>query len=122
MNPGMTFDTALAFYGTLRPGEHNHWLVSDIVGEWVEGVVLGYVFEVTWGEYEGYPGFVPDPAGHRVPVSVLMHPNLAGQFAKIDDFEGPGYARRPVAVFAPDDNNIIGEAGIYETLTHRDDM
>ena len=116
----MRFDNALAFYGTLRPGESNHWLVRDIPGEWVEGVIRGYVFEVTWSGYEGYPGFVPDPDGHRIPVSVLISHEWDRHVAKIDEFEGDGYERRPFPVYDLDGIEVIGEAAVYEFLTDRE--
>ena len=120
MTAPLRFENSLAFYGTLRPGEHNHWVVKNIVGSWTEGVVRGYVFEVTWGQYEGYPGLVLDPKGHRVPVSVLTANDLPAHFDRIDDFEGPGYDRRPTTVYHPDGLTTLGQAGIYETLTNHD--
>ncbi|MDH4279096.1 MAG: gamma-glutamylcyclotransferase [Acidimicrobiia bacterium] len=121
----MQFDNALAFYGTLRPGESNHRLVRDIPGKWVEGVIRGYVFEVTWSSYEGYPGFVPDPDGHRIPVSVLVSDEWDRHVAKVDEFEGAGYERRPITVFGvdgdgADGDEVIGEAAVYEFLTDRE--
>ncbi len=118
----MRFDNALAFYGTLRPGRSSHWVVRDVPGVWVPGVIRGYVFDITWGEYEGYPGFVADADGHRVSVSVLISDDWAAHVSKVDDFEGRGYRRRPLAVFAPDsgpdgDDVTIGQAGVYEFLT-----
>ena len=119
----MRFDNALAFYGTLRPGESNHWLVRAIPGTWVEGIIRGYVFEVTWSGYEGYPGFVPDPEGHRVPVSVLISDEWPLHVDKVDKFEGPGYRRRPMTVYTADgsagdaDAGKLGQAAVYEFLT-----
>jgi len=116
----MRFENALAFYGTIRPGEPNHWLVKDIPGEWVEGIVRGFVFEVTWSGYDGYPGLVLDNSGNRVPVSVLMSDEWTAHFARIDQFEGPGYERRPTTVFDLDGGATLGQAGVYETLTHHE--
>lgn len=113
----MRLENAVAFYGTLRPGEPNHWLVRDIPGTWVAGVVRGYLFEVTWGRYEGYTGFIADPDGHKVPVAVLVSDDWASHVDKVDEFEGPGYERRPVTVLAADGTSVIGESGVYEFLT-----
>ena len=67
---------ALAVYGTLAPGEKNHWVLSRIGGEWCTGTVRGYTFEITWGAAEGYEGFVADESGGLVQVAVLRSSQL----------------------------------------------
>ncbi len=117
----MRFDNAIAFYGSLRPGESNHWVVRDIPGVWIDGTVRGYVFEITWGRYEGHLGFAPDPDGHRVAVAVLVSSEWPSHLHKVDDFEGPGYERQAVSVTAADgDDDVIGEAAVYVFLTDRE--
>lgn len=106
---------ALAVYGTLGPGEVNHWLVKPIKGTWCEGTVQGYVFDITWGPADGYPGFVPDDDGHTVTVSVIRSDELAKHLSNIDDFEGDGYERKPIAVTLDDGTTI--DAWIYIALT-----
>lgn len=107
--------TALAAYGSLRPGEANHWVVNRIPGIWVPGVVRGWAFELTFGPAEGYDGFVPDPDGGEVAVDVLISPELEKRWREIDDFEGPGYERRTIEVSHGANGTI--EASIYVALT-----
>jgi len=107
--------TALAVYGSLAPGEPNHWVVSRIAGEWVGGTVYGYVFDLTWGPADGYQGFLPDPGGGRVELSVLLSPELDRKWREIDDFEGPGYERRILPIVLDDGREI--DAHIYVALT-----
>lgn len=108
-------EEALAVYGTLAPGESNHWVVSSIAGAWVQGTVRGYVFDLTWGPAEGYPGFIPAADGNRVAVWVLRSDQLPKRWRQIDDFEGDGYVRQPIDVTL-DDGEII-DAQIYVALT-----
>lgn len=107
--------TALAVYGSLAPGESNHWVISRIAGDWFDATVNGYVFEVTWGPADGYEGFVPDAEGPAVPVAVLVSSQLDGRWREIDDFEGQGYERRVMAVRLADGQII--DANIYVALT-----
>lgn len=123
----MTFEprNALAVYGTLVPGEVNHHVVSNIKGRWIDGIVRGYVFDITWGHADGYDGFYADKDGHQVAVSVLVSDELDRHWNNIDRFEGPGYRRTEVDVFDhgqgdADDQSVIGRAFIYECLTDND--
>jgi len=107
--------TALAVYGSLAPGEPNHWVVSRISGDWVGGTVRGYLFDLTWGPADGYQGFLPDPDGGCVEVSVLLSPQLDQKWREIDDFEGPGYERRILPIVLDGGREI--DAHIYVALT-----
>ncbi len=113
-------EIALAAYGTLRPGEINHHVLKDMDGYWVDGIIKGYVFEVTWGGAEGFPGFYPDPDGHNVPVSVLVSEKWDRNWDRVDRFEGPGYRRIVVEVFDPASGESLGKAQVYECLTDND--
>lgn len=108
--------TALAVYGTLAPGETNHWVVRGIKGNWAEGTVRGYTFEITWGPVEGYLGFLADEDGNTVSVQVLESDELEKHWHTIDDFEGDGYERRVHSVTMADGRTI--DAWIYVALTH----
>jgi len=110
---------ALAVYGTLRPGESNHWLLRPIAGEWVAGTVRGYEFEIGWGPVEGYPGIMLDKGGQDIKVEVLISNHLDGHIGEIDDFEGPGY-RRVKCVATLDDGRLV-DAWIYEAVPDVDD-
>ena len=107
--------TALAVYGSLAPGESNHWVVSRIAGDWVGGTIQGYTFDLTWGPTEGYEGFVPDLEGPDVAVAVLVSNQLDHRWREIDDFEGVGYERRLLPVRLDDGRTI--DAHVYVALT-----
>lgn len=109
---------ALAVYGTLAPGEENHWVLRPVVGQWQPGTVRGWTFEIGWGAAEGYPGFLPDAEGNEIAVQVLVSDRLDRHWREIDDFEGPGYERQPIQVRL-DDGEVI-EAQIYVALTAND--
>ncbi|MEM7273182.1 MAG: gamma-glutamylcyclotransferase [Actinomycetota bacterium] len=89
----MTPDRALAVYGTLAPGESNHHVLLGVDGEWRDGYIRGYLFDVTWGGAEGYPGVVLDTGGNLIPVRVLVSDQLDRHWDRLDRFEGPGYHR-----------------------------
>ena len=119
---GPTFDptNALAMYGSLLPGEVNHHAVKAMEGEWVDGYILGYTFDVTWGGAEGHPGFIPDPEGFEVPVSVLIYDKWSSHWDRLDKFEGPGYRRIEIDVYDQQTREIAGRAQVYECLTDND--
>lgn len=83
----------LATYGTLGPGKPNHHHVSMIDGNWSTGSVRGYLHEAGWGAAQGFPGIVLDPSGPEVVVDVLESDHLSEHLERLDEFEGPGYAR-----------------------------
>lgn len=105
---------ALATYGSLRPGESNHWVVSRLRGDWVTATVTGWVFEIGWGPAEGWLGFIADPSAPVVTLHVLQSNDLAKRWQEIDDFEGEGYRRRIIEVTLSDGSTI--PAQIYEAL------
>lgn len=108
--------TALAVYGSLIPGEKDHWVVRGIQGEWQPGTVRGFAFEITWGPAEGYDGFLPDENGNHVPVMVLTSDQLDKHWRSVDDFLGDGFARQIVPV-ALSVGSVIN-AWIYAALTN----
>lgn len=108
----------LAVYGSLAPGENNHWVVKGLGGQWHEGSTRGYVFELTWGPAQGYLGFVPDPDGSVVDVWVLEADISERQWRDIDDFEGAGYERRMAPVTLSSGEQVV--ANIFVALTEID--
>lgn len=102
-------------YGTLQPGESNHWVVRQIKGDWLAGTVRGYKFEISWGPADGYPGVILDAGGPEIEVTVLTADNLDPHWREIDDFEGPGYRRIKCDVTLEDGSTI--EADLYEALS-----
>jgi gamma-glutamylcyclotransferase (GGCT)/AIG2-like uncharacterized protein YtfP len=102
----------LAVYGSLAPGERHHDQVAHLGGSWEPGSVRGRVLDRGWRQGRGYPGFVHDPAGPRVPVMVLSSPTLATAWDALDDFEGREYRRIVVDVELESGETV--PAGIYE--------
>lgn len=117
-------ERALAVYGTLAPGESNHHVLLGVDGQWIDGYIRGYMFDVTWGGAEGYPGVVLDNAGNLISVRVLVSDQLDKHWDRLDRFEGPGYRRIPVEVLdrseSGDVGDVIGTAFVFEALTHND--
>lgn len=85
--------TRLASYGSLRPGERHHDVVSHLSGTWATGVTTGALDAS--GEY---PVLAWSPGGEPVPVAVLESDALADHWPEIDGFEGTGYVRAYVPV------------------------
>ena len=106
---------ALAVYGSLMPGGENHWVVRGLGGDWVDGVVRGFQFDITWGPAEGCEGFLADDSGNAVPVSVLISDRLEKNWRSVDDFHGEGFERQVVSVTLSDDTAI--QAWIYVART-----
>lgn len=93
---------ALAVYGTLAPGRSNHHVVAPLGGTWTPGTVHGDLSPEGWGATLGYPALRPRTGGPVVAVQVLTADGLPAAWARLDDFEGPGYRRILVPVFAAD--------------------
>ena len=102
-------------YGSLSPGEKNHWVIRGIDGEWVSGTVSGFEFEITWGPAEGYEGFLPDDNGNDVSVMVLRSDKLDKNWRTVDEFHGEGFVRQIVPITLGDETVI--HAWIYAALT-----
>ena len=108
----------LAVYGTLRRGEANHHIVSRLRGKWHEGTVRGWVYEIAWGDAEGYPGITLSDDAAPTPVDVLAADDLDRHILEVDRFEGPGY-RRVVTTAKLEDGTEVA-AWIYEAITDED--
>lgn len=114
-----TPEHVLAVYGTLRPGESNHDVVADLRGRWLTGTVRGRLGVKRSGTYHGYPAVRLDQPG-RVPVAVLVSPELPAHWWRLDEFEGPEYRRVVAEVrLAPDSGPGVAvcRANLYEVLT-----
>jgi gamma-glutamylcyclotransferase (GGCT)/AIG2-like uncharacterized protein YtfP len=86
-------ETRLAVYGSLAPGEVNHHQLAGLQGSWRPGTVRGKRFESGWGATLGFPGLILDPTGPTVDVQLFESSDLPGHWARLDEFEGPGYRR-----------------------------
>jgi len=108
-------DHRLVAYGTLIPGRANHHVVEPLGGTWAPVRVRGRVGTSAWRGYAGLPAFTPDPAAEPIDVWLLESEALAGSWPMLDDFEGPGYRRIPIAITDPR-GTALGEAWIYQAL------
>jgi gamma-glutamylcyclotransferase (GGCT)/AIG2-like uncharacterized protein YtfP len=86
-------ERCLAVYGSLAPGEVNHHQLAGLTGNWRRGIVQGKRFESGWGATLGFAGLILDPAGPTVDVQVFESSDLPDHWARLDEFEGPGYRR-----------------------------
>ncbi len=96
----------LAAYGSLRPGERNHHLVSGIPGRWSEGVVRGTLYESGWGAALGHPALVWDEEAPEVPVRILAADSLPEHWDRLDAFEGEAYLRILVPVITGESERV----------------
>ena len=107
-------DQRLAVYGTLAPGRPNHHVLDGLSGRWIAGSVRGFLRDRGWGAAHGYPGMLLDPSGPVVAVDVLESAQLPAHWARLDEFEGPGY-RRSVTSVSTAEGDV--HASIYELVS-----
>ena len=86
-------DTRLATYGSLAPGRVNHGQLAALNGRWQRGTVQGKLVDAGWGASLGFPGLILDPSGPVVDVYLFESLDLPDHWARLDEFEGPGYRR-----------------------------
>jgi gamma-glutamylcyclotransferase (GGCT)/AIG2-like uncharacterized protein YtfP len=96
LNQDQAPDNRLATYGSLAPGRVNHNQVASLRGNWSTGTVRGNLHDAGWGSALGFPGLQLDPAGTPIDVHLFESDDLPQHWARLDEFEGPGY-RRAVA-------------------------
>ncbi len=101
----------LFVYGTLRPGEPNEHILAEIDGSWQPGSVRGALLDKGWGAALGYPGIILDDTAGQVQGMVLTAAGLTAYWARLDEFEGPGYERVGTSVKLHDGSVV--EAQIY---------
>jgi gamma-glutamylcyclotransferase (GGCT)/AIG2-like uncharacterized protein YtfP len=101
----------LVVYGSLAPGRSNHHVIAGVRGTWSDAFVRGHLHSSGWGITLGYLGLVPDPDGERLPVKLFSSPELPGQWARLDEFEGPEYRR--VLIDVEDENGVFATAYVY---------
>jgi len=90
--------TKLATYGTLAPGEVNHGWVAGLAGHWHDGFVHGDLQHTGWGVDHGFPALAWRSGGPRVPVKLLISPDLPQHWPRLDAFEGEEYCRLLIPV------------------------
>jgi len=79
----------LIVYGSLAPGEANHFLLAGLTGDWYKCHISGHL-----GIYRGFKSFRYDPQGPEHPAWLLESAGLPRVLPDLDDFEGEEYARR----------------------------
>jgi len=100
----------LAVYGSLAPGEVNHWVLADLEGTWTDGSVRGNRKPAGWGKALGFPGLIWNPEGERVAVKLFESKDLPRHWERIDAFEGGDYRRRLIPV---ERDGVLTAANIY---------
>lgn len=83
----------LATYGTLAPGRPNAHQLEMLKGDWTEGTVRGHLVERGWGAALGFSAMMPDANGPDIAGQVFRSTDLPAHLARLDAFEGEGYAR-----------------------------
>lgn len=81
----------LISYGTLAPGQPNHWLISDLRGEWKECAIRGAM-----NQKDGLSQFSWNTACSEQPARLFTSDDLPNNWDRIDQFEGKGYRRQLV--------------------------
>jgi gamma-glutamylcyclotransferase (GGCT)/AIG2-like uncharacterized protein YtfP len=99
----------LVVYGTLAPGERNHWLLAGCPGCWSKVVVRGRRTR------RRFPEFTLDAGAEPVPMHLLESPSLPAFWPRLDAFEGPGYVRILVPVRSGHRLRTVGN--LYEAAS-----
>ena len=102
----------LAVYGSLAPGEPNHFVIEHLRGEWVDGFVRGTLSESGWGSGIGYPAITWDWRADPIPVRMFVSSELPEHWRRLDEFEGAEYIRILVPV-EDVDGELVAAANIY---------
>lgn len=105
-------DRKLVVYGTLKPGEKNARVLSELDGEWRDAFVHGTLHQEGWGAVHGFPAIRLDPGAPAVPAKLLVSAALPDHWARLDRFEGEEYQR--VLTLVHDDRAIVAVANIYQ--------
>ena len=66
----------LLVYGTLAPGESNHYMMKDIPGVWKTAYFKGIVLKKDWGKWNGYPGIILDNEADEINGYVFSSKDL----------------------------------------------
>jgi gamma-glutamylcyclotransferase (GGCT)/AIG2-like uncharacterized protein YtfP len=88
----------LAVYGSLRPGQLNHWRVADLGGTWRKGTVRGDLHPEGRGRTGGWPVLVLNEEGRAVLVDVLDSEGLPARWGELDGFESSASYRRELVI------------------------
>lgn len=100
-------DQKLIIYGTLAPDMPNHYIISDLSGNWEKCLINGYIDDV-----HGLPIFHWDISSPLIETQLFVSTDLPKQWSLIDNFEGSSYKRRLITAKT---NTGISVAYIYLT-------
>ncbi len=111
---------ALFVYGSLAPGETNAFVLAALRGRWMPARIRGELRRFVRGPERGYLALRTRPERHDVWVrgQVLMSSQLAANWARIDRFEGPHYARQRVLVWSEGLNGDRAQARPVRVQTY----
>jgi gamma-glutamylcyclotransferase (GGCT)/AIG2-like uncharacterized protein YtfP len=96
----------LFVYGSLQPGRENHYMLSDLKGEWMQGYVTGDLINYGWGAGMGYPAMVWNPDGNKINGQLLISNELPNHWERLDELEGKDYKRILVPVICEGQTHI----------------
>lgn len=102
----------LAVYGSLAPGEVNHYVIADLAGSWEDGIVTGLLAPADAGSETGFPALRWRAGGPPVTARLLVSDALPANWRRLDAFEGPAYRRILVPVHAAN-GALLGVANLY---------
>lgn len=105
----------LIVYGSLAPGRANHLQLASLGGAWTRGWISGDRVAAGWGFDLGYPGVRWRPGGEHIEAWLLHTAGLAGEWDRLDDFEGAAY-QRLLAPFETD-AGIVAVGYFYAATT-----
>jgi gamma-glutamylcyclotransferase (GGCT)/AIG2-like uncharacterized protein YtfP len=98
--------TRLIAYGTLRPGQQNHGVIT-VTGTWRPVTVQGVLTE-----QRGLPAFALDLGGQVVEADLFESERIGEIWPALDAFEGRQYARR--LCVCNGDGMAVAVANVYQ--------
>ncbi len=96
----------LFVYGTLAPGRPNAHILAGVPGTWQRAIVHGRLYREGWGARQGYPGIRIDDSGDPVEGYVFSSDALAGEWERLDRFEGDEYERVSAKAWLKDGQTV----------------
>ncbi len=99
-------DYKLVVYGTLAPGEPNHFILEPPSGKWKDCQINGKI-----ETQDDFPFFKWSPSSPKIQVKLFKSESLPKKWQELDQFEGSHYRRHMVPVFVEDNWEV---AYVYE--------
>ena len=101
----------LAVYGSLAPGQVNHYLLSGLRGDWSVAEIEAVSVQKGWGVQQGFAALQWRPGASRHTVHVVRSDDLAPLWSTLDDFEGSDYVRTLVPLWRGPE--LVSVANLY---------